>query len=313
MKEIHLHHPYSVEDIPNEDVVLILGYFDGIHKGHQKVIEQGRKIATKQGLKLALMSFDKQPLIVFQKFFPEMQTTLCSAEKKREKIEKLGVDFYYLVDFTSHFASLSPQAFVDQYIVSLRAKVVVAGFDYTYGPQEYADMEHLPQYARERFVTETVPAFLDSGEKISSTLIRTCLNQGNIKKANYLLGFTYETSGMVVRGAGRGHQLGSPTANIEFERGVFLPKVGVYVNEVELLGKRYRAMGSIGHNKTFGEGQRLTVEINIFDFDKQIYGEYVKIHWKSFLRNQKRFSSAKELIVQLKKDQQMAYMITTNA
>ncbi|MDR1013277.1 MAG: riboflavin biosynthesis protein RibF [Lactobacillales bacterium] len=309
MQEIHLHHPYSAQQIPKEDVVLVLGYFDGVHRAHQQVIKQGGEIARQKGLKLAIMTFDKQPALVFQKFHAEMLTNLSSTALKRDWMAVLGVDYYYVAKFTSLFASLSPQEFVNQYIVGLNAKVVVTGFDYTYGSKGRADLLHLPSYARERFIIKVVPEYKVQERKVSSTWIRKLLSKGDIEQANQLLGYPYVTEGVVVRGNGRGHALGFPTANIEVSEDVYLPGVGVYVNNIEVAGAKYRAMGSVGHNETFGKGRRLTVELNVFDFDQQIYGEKVKIYWLKYLRAQKKFSSVKNLVWQLNKDKNLAELI----
>ncbi|MDR0691224.1 MAG: riboflavin biosynthesis protein RibF [Streptococcaceae bacterium] len=306
MQEIHLHHPYLPEQIPQKGVVLVLGYFDGVHRAHQQVIRQGRKIADRKGLKLALMTFDKQPLLVFKKFDAGMLTSLSSPDLKCDWMAKLGVDYYYVVDFTSLFASLPPQEFVEQYMVGLNAKVVVAGFDYTYGPKNIANLSLLPKYARERFTIEAVPECKVQERKVSSTWIRDLLSQGNIEQANQLLGYFYVTEGVVVRGDSRGRTLDFPTANIEVSENVYLPGVGVYVNDIEVSGMKYRAMGSVGYNETFGKGKRLTVELNIFNFDQQIHGEKVKIYWLKYLRAQKKFTSAKDLVQQLNKDKKVS-------
>ncbi|MDR1472993.1 MAG: riboflavin biosynthesis protein RibF [Lactobacillales bacterium] len=307
MQEIHLHHPYLPEQIPKkEEVVLVLGYFDGVHCAHQQVIRQGREIANCKGLKLALMTFDKQPLLVFKKFHARLLTSLTPPDLKRDWMANLGVDYYYVVEFTSSFALLSPQKFVDQYMVGLNAKVVVAGFDYTYGLKDVANLLHLPKYAKGRFAIETVPEFKVQDRKVSSTWIRELLSKGDIKQANQLLGFTYITEGIIVRGDGRGRTLGFPTANVEVSESVYLPGVGVYINDIEVAGKKYRAMGSVGRNETFGKGRRLTVELNIFVFNQQIYGEKVKIYWLQYLRAQKKFASVKDLVQQLSKDKDLA-------
>jgi riboflavin kinase/FMN adenylyltransferase len=306
MQEIYLHHPYLPEQIPKEEVVLVLGYFDGVHRAHQQVIRRGREIAKQKGLKLALMTFDKQPLLVFKKFHARLLTSLTPPDLKRDWMAKLGVDYYYVTTFTSSFASLPPQKFVDQYMAGLNAKVVVTGFDYTYGPKEIANLLNLPKYAKGRFAVESVPEFKVQDRKVSSTWIRELLSKGDIKQANQLLGFTYIIEGIVVRGDGRGRTLGFPTANIEVSESVYLPGVGVYINAIEIAGKKYRAMGSVGHNETFGEGKRLTVELNIFAFDQQIYGEKVKIYWLHYLRAQKKFANVKDLVQQLNKDKNLA-------
>ncbi|WVE62024.1 riboflavin biosynthesis protein RibF [Enterococcus faecium] len=304
MNIIKIRHPYQSEQIPEDDVVLVLGFFDGVHIGHQKVIKTGMEIAQKEGLKLALMTFNQHPSIVFKKIDPSSVKYLTSLKQKEEKMAALGIDYLYEVDFTSSFAHLAPQEFVDQYIVGLHAKYAVSGFDYTYGPKDIADVAHFPEYAKGRFKIVTVSKEEEQGEKISSTRIRGLLDSGQVKEAAKLLGCTYEVEGVVVHGDARGRLLGFPTANVKVKSTVHLPKEGVYVSEIKIGETWYPAMGSIGHNDTFGEGRELTVELYILDFNQDIYGEHVAVRWNQFLRDKVKFSSVEELIEQLKEDEQ---------
>ncbi|EOH87540.1 riboflavin biosynthesis protein RibF [Enterococcus villorum] len=303
MKIIKIRHPYQASQIPEEDVVLVLGFFDGVHLGHQRVIHTGKEIAEKEGLKLALMTFNQHPSIVFKKINPSQVKYLTTLAQKEEKMVSLGVDYLYEIDFTSSFSHLAPQDFVDQYMVGLHAKYVVSGFDYTYGPKEIADVKHLPVYAKKRFEVVTVPKEEDNGEKISSTRIRSLLDQGNIDEVTRLLGAFYEVDGVVVHGDARGRLLGFPTANIKVKSTVHLPRVGVYVAKIKVGDTWYQAMGSIGHNDTFGDDRELTVELYILNFAQDIYGEHVKIRWCHFLRDQVKFPNVETLIEQLKADE----------
>ncbi|WP_280736900.1 MULTISPECIES: riboflavin biosynthesis protein RibF [unclassified Enterococcus] len=304
MKTVKIHHPYRKEQIIQTPVVLVLGFFDGIHLGHQAVINEGRKIADERGLKLALMTFNHHPSIVFKKLQAEEQKYLASLSQKETKMVDLGVDFLYEVEFTSAFAKLPPQDFVDEYIVALQAQVVVTGFDYTYGPKEIADIAHLPEYAKGRFEIVTVDKKEVAGEKVSSTRIREMLAQGAMEMANELLGYVYETEGVVIHGEARGRLLGFPTANVQSKRTVRLPKEAVYVCEIKVAGKWYPAMGSIGHNDTFGDNRELTVEIYILNFKEEIYGEQVSVRWHQMIREQVKFDGAEALIQQLKEDEE---------
>lgn len=302
MQIISIRHPFHKEQIPADDVVMVLGFFDGVHRGHQKVIQTGKEIAEKQGLKLAVMTFNQHPSIVFQKIVPENMKYLNSLAQKERLMADLGVDILYVVDFTSAFAHLAPQEFVDQYIVGLNAKVAVSGFDYTYGPKDIADVAHLPLYAKERFDVVTVSKEELDGVKISSTRIRELMEQGRMEAVTELLGYVYETEGTVVHGDARGRLLGFPTANIKVKSTVRLPKVGVYAVQIQIGDTWYVGMGSIGHNDTFGEGRELTVEVYILDFHQDIYGEQVVVRWNHYLRDQVKFNGAEPLIAQLKQD-----------
>jgi riboflavin kinase/FMN adenylyltransferase len=304
MQIIQLHHPYDPKQIPDSEVVMVLGFFDGVHKGHQKVIAIGKKIAQQRGLKLAVMTFNQHPSIVFQKVLPENMKYLTSLEQKERLMAEQGADILYVVEFTSAFAHLAPQEFVDQYIVHLNSQVAVSGFDYTYGPKEIAGVEQLPGYAAGRFEVVTVPKEEQAGAKISSSRIRVGMEQGQMEEVTALLGYVYETEGTVVHGDARGRLLGFPTANVKVKNSVRLPRIGVYAVKIAVGGKWYIGMGSIGHNDTFGAGRGLTVEVYILDFHQDIYGEQVIVQWHHYLRDQVKFDGAEALIAQLKQDEQ---------
>ena len=184
MQIIKITHPYEPSQIVQEPIVLALGFFDGIHLGHQEVIQQAKEKAQELGVKLALMSFDHHPSIIFQGVNPDELQYLSPFERKVELLEEFGVDIFYVIDFTKEFASLSPQEFVDQYMVGLNAVTVVAGFDYTYGKKEIANMELLPTYAKERFSIVTISEQQTEKQKIGSTAIRHYLETGQIEEAN---------------------------------------------------------------------------------------------------------------------------------
>lgn len=303
MQVIEMRHPYEKKLIPKEDVVLVLGFFDGVHKGHQRVIDTAREIADRKGLKLAVMTFNQHPSIVFKKIKADEMKYLTNLDQKKRIMANLGVDYLYVIEFTSAFGALKPQEFVDQYIVDFHAKYAVAGFDYTYGPKEIADIHHLPEYAKGRFEVAAVPKETIAGAKVSSTRIREKLEEGDMEAVTNLLGYTYEIDGIVVHGDARGRTLGFPTANIKFKSSTRLPKEGVYVSEIKVGDKWYQAMGSIGHNDTFEKNRKLTVEIYILDFKADIYGEKVKVRWNHLLRDQVAFASPEKLIEQLQKDE----------
>jgi riboflavin kinase/FMN adenylyltransferase len=302
MKEIFSNHPPKLEQIPQDEVVLVLGYFDGVHKGHQEVINRGKKIADEKNLKLALMTFNHHPSIVFNKLTYETTKMLNTTKQKAKIMENLGVDYYYVMNFTSNFSKIKPQNFVDTYIVGFKAKVVVTGFDYTFGPKSIASVKHFPLYSKNRFEVVTVPEFVLDGEKVSSTRIRKLLDDGKMEEVNHLLGYTYQTSGVVVHGEKRGRILGYPTANIDVPETIRLSKVGVYVTRVTVAGKVYRGMTSIGYNDTFGDNRGLTVESYILDFSEDIYGEEITVEWVHYIRDMVKFNSVDELIAQLKAD-----------
>lgn len=287
---------------PQTPQVLALGFFDGVHRGHQAVITQAKQVANAKNLPLAVMTFDVHPAVIYQHKPADSVKYLSPRARKIELMATLGVDVLYFVHFTPEFASLDPQSFVDQYLVGLNAAVVVAGFDYTYGKKAIANMQTLPDYAKDRFEIISVPAHLDDGEKISSTRIREALDAGDVDLANRLLGYHYRTTGPVVHGEARGRTLGFPTANIDTPNAERLPGIGVYTVRMQVDGKWVPGMASVGRNVTFGAGRALTLEINLFDFHDDIYGKPAVVEWLHFLRGDVKFDGAQGLIDQLKLD-----------
>lgn len=309
MEIIHLHHPYHLTSINKEEKVLALGFFDGVHRGHQEVIQTARDIAQQRGVKLALMTFDRHPSILYKKFDDLSLRYLTDNCRKKELLEHLGVDILYQVNFTSSFASLSPQEFVDLYVANLGVVAVVAGFDYTYGKKEIASMKQLPTYAKGRFDVYSVAPFLYKGQKISSTNLRHEIEQGALEDANVMLGYAYATGGFVVRGDARGRTLGYPTANVHIETPICIPQKGIYAVKMRVAGKNYDGMASVGYNITFEKRSTLSIEIHLFDFNQEIYGENVLIHWLAYLRDEVKFSSIDQFMAQLQEDETKSRLI----
>lgn len=303
MEIIELSHPYNDEEIVQEPIVLALGFFDGVHLGHQAVIRTAKDEAVKRGIKLAVMTFNQHPKIVYSKLDEESMFYLSTNERKAELLEGLGVDILYLVDYTWAFGSQSPQEFVDCYIVELNAKAVVAGFDYTYGKKDVANMQTLPEHADGRFDIVEVDQLSINQHKIASTSIREHIETGQIQAANKELGYLYQTSGTVVHGEKRGGALlGYPTANVETSSKELLPGIGVYIVEFFVSDKWHQGMASVGYNVTFGENRPVTCEVFILDFDQMIYGEQVKVRWHHYLRGEIKFDGLDGLIKQLDQD-----------
>lgn len=302
MQIINVKHPLLEQQRPASDTVLIMGFFDGVHLGHQAVIKTGVELAQKHHLKATLMTFDCSPRTIYQhetdfKYLSTMQ-------RKAELVEQLGVDYLYFVHFTDDFAHLKPQDFVDQYMVGLRAKFVVAGFDYTYGKKDIANMQNLPNYAQGRFETVTVPEQLIDGQKIGSSAIKEFILKGHIGTANEFLGYIYQNQGTVIHGLQRGRTLGYPTANLAVDGSQVIPAIGVYATRMKIDGVWYNAMTSVGYNVTFKENTGVTIETNIFDFDQDIYGKHVAIEWVRYLRGEVKFDGADGLVKQLELDKE---------
>ncbi|WP_127848094.1 riboflavin biosynthesis protein RibF [Lacticaseibacillus hulanensis] len=303
MQQIDIIPPLKDTDVNASPIVLVLGFFDGVHRGHQAVIAAGRAEADKRHLPLAVMTFNEHPAIVYGGADPATFTYLSTKQRKAELMAANHVDILYTVHFTPEFAKLDPQSFVDQYLVGLNAAVVVAGFDYTYGKKDIANMTTLPRYAQDRFEIVEVRQQSEDAIKISSTRVRAALAQANVDLANELLGYTYTTTGVVVHGEARGRTLGFPTANIESGAHETLPGIGIFTVTMVVDGKTYGGMASVGRNVTFGNHRPVTLEINLFDFDGDLYGKDVVVRWYHYLRGEIKFAGVDGLIEQLKQDE----------
>ena len=282
--------------IQKEDTVLVLGYFDGLHKG------QAQRIAAEQGLKIAVLTFPESPKLAFVRYQPELMLHLNHPEERAAHLENLGVDYLYLIDFTSHFSKNTAQEFFDKYVSALKAKAVVAGFDYHFGSDKRKADELADYFDGQVLIISSVN---QDDEKISSTRIRQAVQSGDVSKAHQLLGYPLSTRGIVVHGNARGRTIGYPTANLAPLDRVILPADGVYIVEVEHNGKLYRGMASVGKNVTF-EGDELRFEVNIFGFSEEIYGDTIRIIWLDKIREMVKFDGIDTLVAQLQSDEQVA-------
>ncbi|PAD70758.1 riboflavin biosynthesis protein RibF [Bacillus sp. 7586-K] len=302
MKIIKLSHPHHKVNQDFDEMTLALGYFDGVHKGHQKVIIKAKEIAEETGMKSAVMTFHPHPLVVLRK--QKEIDYLTPLEEKIKLIEQLDVDLLFIVEFTEEFAALSPQQFVDEYIINFHVKHVVAGFDFTYGHLGKGTMNTLPEHSREQFSCTTVEKQTDHDRKISSSLIRETIKNGDISYANKLLGRPHSVSGTVVHGDKRGRTIGFPTANVDVPDMYLIPPTGVYAVSLTVKEKEYKGVCNIGFKPTFNKEKELkpSIEVHIFDFNQDIYGEKVSVSWYKRIRSEQKFHNVDELVAQISKD-----------
>ena len=300
MKTIHISNEKDIQQ--TQDTVLVLGYFDGLHRGHQALFAEARQIAAEKKLKIAVLTFPESPKLAFVRYQPDLLLHLNSPEEREQLLEAQGVDYLYLIDFTSCFAGNKAEDFFEKYVKRLNAKAVVAGFDYHFGSDK-KEAKELSQFFDGQIVI--VSSVNQDEKKISSTRIRQAIKEGRVAEASKLLGYPLSTRGIVVHGNARGRTIGYPTANLAPLDRVFLPGDGVYVVEVEHNGKRYKGMASVGKNVTF-EGDELRFEANIFDFSKDIYGDTIKIYWLDKIRDMVKFDGIESLLNQLKSDEVIA-------
>ena len=294
----------------NKNTVVTIGAFDGVHLGHQAIFKQMQDEAKKINGETVVITFSPHPRIVLGNNTANLKF-IKTEKNKLQCIEKAGIDHLIIVEFTREFASLPPEIFIKNYIVDfIHPKVFIIGYDNHFGNNREGSLDILKSLAKQYgFVVKKVDAVIIDDIIVSSTEIRNLLTQGNITEANKLLGQEYSITGKVVRGQSIGHNLGFPTANIEVaDEYKLIAAVGVYACRVHCLDKIYKGMSNIGFRPTIDNGD-LTIEVNIFDFNKVIYGKEITISFVKRMRDEKKFKNIEALKTQLALDKIKALKI----
>ncbi|WP_071459486.1 bifunctional riboflavin kinase/FAD synthetase [Bacillus massilinigeriensis] len=307
MEYIKLKHPHHFKKKEFPPLSMALGFFDGVHLGHRHVILEAKKTAAADGTKSAVMTFDPHPSVVLGKSVQHVEY-ITSIEDKISLVKEMGIDYLFVVHFTRAFSELLPQEFIDQYVIGLNVRTMIAGFDYTYGKMGRGTMETLPFHSRGMFENKVVSKFTVEGEKVSSTRIRAAIREGRLEELPALLGRRYTTSGTVIHGDKRGGtSLGFPTANVNIDDYI-PPATGVYSVRIKVKGIWCKGVCNIGYRPTFKERlePKPSVEVHIFDFNDDIYGEYVAVEWHTRIRGERKFAGINELVLQIEKDKQEA-------
>lgn len=285
-------------------MVISLGMYDGVHRGHEKIIHTLKRIAEEKNYSSGIFSFWPHPRRVIN---PEYELKLLTdIEEKIEILEKKGLDFLFLQKFDENFKNLDAEDFVEQILVNkINVKHVIIGKNHCFGKDRRGDFSLLEKLGKRwGFVVEELDLILLEGQNISSTKIREALQSGDVNKANDMLGYYYSISGEVVHGKKIGRTIGFPTANIFVDDMKLLPKKGAYIVEVWLKNQQYKGMLSIGTNPTVG-GNKLSVEVNILNFKGDIYGERLTLKFRYFLHEEIKFENLEKLIERLKQDKKI--------
>ena len=284
--------------------VVTIGTFDGVHVGHQKIINRLVATAKKERLKSLILTFFPHPRMVLQK---DLDLKLINTINERGDIlSALGLDYLVIKKFSHEFSRLSAEDFVKQILVDkLHAKKIIIGYDHRFGRNRNADIEDLKNFGNKYgFEVEEISAQDINDVAVSSTKIRKALDEGDMKKANAYLGYPFMLTGTVSKGRGIGRQLAFPTANIHIEeRYKLIPKYGAYIVSSVIEGKPVYGMMNIGMNPTVN-GEKESVEVHFLNFDKDIYGKKVQIDVLQRIRDEQKFESVEALKNQLKKDKQ---------
>lgn len=297
---------YSIKDLKkNKNTVLTLGTFDGIHPGHLKIIGRLVSCSKEKGCRNVVITFYPHPRTILGN--DNSVKMLTTQDEKIELLEKLGVENLLIINFTKEFASLSAEDFIYDYLINgIGLTEIVLGHDHHFGKGRRGNAELLQKIAdKEGFIVTKAEAFMIDGEAVSSTKIRNAIAEGDIIRANKLLGRNYEFSGIVVGGDKRGRELGFPTANIKLSsQEKLLPASGVYAVKVMVENERHTGLLSIGKRPTFYNQGELVSEVYIYDFNREIYGAKVTTELVERLRGEVKFNSAEELINQMNTDKE---------
>ncbi|MDW8071005.1 MAG: bifunctional riboflavin kinase/FAD synthetase [Anaerolineae bacterium] len=281
-----------------------VGSFDGVHLGHQHLLEAMQRTAQQRGFHSVVITFRPRPQVVL---FPERpHYDLTTQEEKCALLAQLGLDITVVLHFTSALAQVSAADFVASLVTHLRMRELWIGPNSAMGRNREGDITRLRQLGREMgFTVHVVEPLICDGEIVSSTRIRQLLQSGQIRRANALLGRYYALSGLVTRGATRGKQLGFPTANIAVPHGLVMPPRGVYAGFACIEGQRWPAVANIGIRPTFSE-QQLTVEAHLLGFSGDLYDRLLRLELVDFLRAERQFGSADALAAQIREDAALA-------
>jgi riboflavin kinase/FMN adenylyltransferase len=302
------------EIVYDKKTVVTVGTFDGVHIGHQQIIGELNRLKEEKNLRSILITFDPHPQIVLRNRSKDVKL-LTSTEEKLELLKKFPLDTVYIINFSKEFAATPAETFFTDYIVNrIGLNDLVIGYDHMFGKNREGSIETVNALSNKfGFSVHKVPEFKIDDKNISSTEIRSLLEQGDVNAAKFFLGRFYEIEGTVVQGAKRGRELGYPTANIKInDDNKQIPKNGIYAVEVLYNNDIFRGMMSIGHNPTVNDTDEIFLEVNIFNFNKDIYGEKIKIRFVEYIREEVKFNSLEELTKKLDEDKQKTLNIFSN-
>jgi len=279
---------YIDEEVP----AVCIGGFDGVHLGHQELL----KLTNESSNKFQIVTFDILP----KKYFNNEHKLLTTNNDKIELFKKYEPSNLIFINF-EHVMKFSPETFCDMLKNNMKAKRIFVGNDFKFGANREGDVHYLIKYFGENSI-HSIEDFEHNNEKISSTLIKSFLNDGLVEHASEALGYEYSLSGTVIKGDQRGSQIGFPTANMSIDENIQIPKNGVYKVDVYVNEILYKGIMNIGHKPTVSEDTTISLEVHIFDFNDDIYDADLSVYFKKFIRDEMKFSNIEELIQQISRD-----------
>jgi riboflavin kinase / FMN adenylyltransferase len=306
-----MQHVHSPEELTLKNSYLTIGVFDGVHRGHQQIVRKLAADAHAQKAPAVVLTFDPHPASVLSGHALKCLTT---SEERADLLGELNVDFVITQRFTQDLSTVSAHEYMSHLKQTLGLKRLLIGYDFALGKGREGNASRLTKLGREMdYTVEVIPALSDESGVISSTEIRKLVGTGNVSEAAKLLGHNYSISGPVIHGEGRGKKINFPTANIDYPKQKAMPSNGIYACWAYLGSEKFMAATNIGINPTFTpERQVPSLEAYLLDFDRDIYGEVLKLEFVSRIRDELKFNSVEELIQKIHKDVEEIRKILTN-
>ncbi|QRM88963.1 bifunctional riboflavin kinase/FAD synthetase [Lacinutrix sp. WUR7] len=302
----------SFQNLNAHKTIVTIGTFDGVHIGHQKIIERLVNTAKQENLKSVVLTFFPHPRMVLQK---DANIKLINTIEERSHIlDQLGIDYLCIKTFTKEFSRLSAEEFVVEILVKqLNIKKIIIGYDHHFGRNRSANINDLKRFGETyNFEVEEISAQDINDVSVSSTKIRTALTEGDIKIANTYLGYNFMLNGKVTKGKGLGKTINFPTANIHItEDYKLIPKQGVYVVRSKYKSQTLFGMMNIGNNPTISDNTKQTIEVHFFSFNENIYDEILTVEILNRIRDEQKFESLEALKKQIEQDQLIAKQYIT--
>lgn len=298
-----------------KNTVLTIGTYDGVHVGHQVIIQKVNELAQQIGGQSVMLTFDPHPKFVLNNNHPDLKL-ISTIEEKIELLEKFGLDNLVITPFSKDFAAMEAEDYVQKILVEhFHPSIIVIGYDHRFGKNRKGDIELLKELGpKYNYKVEEISVQTIEEISVSSTKVRNALLEGNIADANTWLAHPFIIQGKVVHGDKIGRTIGFPTANIQVNHNKkLIPPPGVYAVWAEVKGKRYQGALSISHRPTILENGELRVEVYLIDFNEDIYGEEVRLIFVDWIRGDLKFNNLEQLVEQINIDvQQVKNVLNSN-
>lgn len=286
--------------IYKEDIALAIGFFDGVHLAHQKVISECVQYAQKNNIKSAVLTFSEHPCISIWNVQPQY---IISSKNRQNKIKDLRVDYLYFLDFNSDISNLSSENFLNLLAETIKPKAIFTGFNFFFGCKKSGNTKTLKEYSSlNHYDYMEIPEQKINNITVSSTNIRTYIQNGDFLSANKLLNYDFCINGIVIEGNKIGRTIGFPTANVLYPNDIIKPPYGAYSANVEINSKIYKGIMNFGCKPTIKQDLEPVCEVHILNFNQDIYNENIKIYPQQFIRHEKKFGSLNELKNQIFED-----------